>query len=53
MTTSRPKLMDFLAAEFRERGGRAFSAPVTGSVDSAIRGEMLMFVGGMMPTSRP
>jgi 3-hydroxyisobutyrate dehydrogenase len=46
LTTSRPSLMRTLAAEFHERGGRAVSAPVTGSVDSAIRGDMLMFVGG-------
>ena len=46
LTTSRPPLMADLASEFRARGGRAISAPVTGSVDSAIRGDMLMFVGG-------
>ncbi len=46
LTTSSPKLMDALAEAFRERGGRTVSAPVTGSVDSAIRGDMLMFVGG-------
>ena len=46
LTTSSPKLMQSLADEFRERGGRAISAPVTGSIDSAIRGDMLMFVGG-------
>jgi len=46
LTTSSPKLMRTLAAEFHQRGGRAVSAPVTGSVDSAIRGDMLMFVGG-------
>jgi 3-hydroxyisobutyrate dehydrogenase len=46
LTTSRPSLMRALAAEFHQRGGRAVSAPVTGSVDSAIRGDMLMFVGG-------
>jgi 3-hydroxyisobutyrate dehydrogenase len=46
LTTSSPQLMPKLAAEFRQRGGRAVSAPVTGSVDSAIRGDMLMFVGG-------
>ena len=46
LTTSSPKLMRELAAEFRGRGGRSVSAPVTGSVDSAIRGDMLMFVGG-------
>ena len=46
MTTSSPKLMRELAAEFRTQGGRPVDAPVTGSVDSAIRGDMLMFVGG-------
>jgi 3-hydroxyisobutyrate dehydrogenase-like beta-hydroxyacid dehydrogenase len=46
LTTSSPKLMRELAAEFRARGGRPIDAPVTGSVDSAIRGDMLMFVGG-------
>ena len=46
LTTSSPKLMSALAAEFEARGGRAVSAPVTGSVDSAIRGDMLLFVGG-------
>ena len=46
LTTSRPSLMRTLAADFHERGGRAVSAPVTGSVDSAIRGDMLIFVGG-------
>lgn len=46
LTTSRPSLMAELASEFRMRGGRTISAPVTGSVDSAIRGDMLMFVGG-------
>jgi 3-hydroxyisobutyrate dehydrogenase-like beta-hydroxyacid dehydrogenase len=46
LTTSSPKLMRELAAEFRASGGRPIDAPVTGSVDSAIRGDMLMFVGG-------
>jgi 3-hydroxyisobutyrate dehydrogenase len=46
LTTSSPRLMRALAVEFHQRGGRAVSAPVTGSVDSAIRGDMLMFVGG-------
>jgi 3-hydroxyisobutyrate dehydrogenase-like beta-hydroxyacid dehydrogenase len=46
LTTSRPRLMSDLAAQFQAEGGRAMSAPVTGSVDSAIRGDMLMFVGG-------
>ncbi len=35
-----------LANAFRSQGGRPIDAPVTGSVDSAIRGDMLMFVGG-------
>jgi 3-hydroxyisobutyrate dehydrogenase len=46
LTTSSPKLMRCLAEQFHAEGGRAVSAPVTGSVDSAIRGDMLMFVGG-------
>jgi 3-hydroxyisobutyrate dehydrogenase len=46
MTTSSPRLMRELATEFRAKGGRPIDAPVTGSVDSAIRGDMLMFVGG-------
>jgi 3-hydroxyisobutyrate dehydrogenase-like beta-hydroxyacid dehydrogenase len=46
MTTSSPFLMRDLAAEFEARGGRAVDAPVTGSVDAAIRGDMPMFVGG-------
>ncbi|MFN4142887.1 NAD(P)-dependent oxidoreductase [Aestuariivirga sp.] len=46
MTTSSPKLMRELAAEFGARGGHAVDAPVTGSVDAAIRGDMPMFVGG-------
>jgi len=46
MTTSGPKLMRALAAEFIARGGGAVDAPVTGSVDAAIRGDMPMFVGG-------
>jgi 3-hydroxyisobutyrate dehydrogenase-like beta-hydroxyacid dehydrogenase len=46
MTTSSPKLMRELGGEFRAKGGRPVDAPVTGSVDSAIRGDMLMFVGG-------
>ena len=46
LTTSSPKLMQGLAEQFHAEGGRAISAPVTGSVDSAIRGDMLMFVGG-------
>ncbi|MFO1122300.1 MAG: NAD(P)-dependent oxidoreductase [Hyphomicrobiales bacterium] len=46
MTTSSPKLMRELAAAFTARGGHAVDAPVTGSVDAAIRGDMPMFVGG-------
>ena len=46
MTTSSPKLMRSLAAAFAEKGGHAVDAPVTGSVDAAIRGDMPMFVGG-------
>jgi 3-hydroxyisobutyrate dehydrogenase-like beta-hydroxyacid dehydrogenase len=46
MTTSSPKLMRELAAEFVAKGGHAVDAPVTGSVDAAIRGDMPMFVGG-------
>lgn len=46
MTTSSPFLMRDLAAEFHAAGGEAVDAPVTGSVDAAIRGDMPMFVGG-------
>lgn len=46
MTTSSPFLMRELAAEFSAKGGHAVDAPVTGSVDAAIRGDMPMFVGG-------
>ena len=46
LTTSSPTLMRSLAAAFESRGGLAVDAPVTGSVDSAIRGDMIMFVGG-------
>jgi 3-hydroxyisobutyrate dehydrogenase-like beta-hydroxyacid dehydrogenase len=46
MTTSSPFLMRALAAEFEAKGGSAVDAPVTGSVDAAIRGDMPMFVGG-------
>jgi len=46
LTTSSPKLMRELAAAFRGAGGGPIDAPVTGSIDSAIRGDMLMFVGG-------
>ena len=46
MTTSSPSLMRALATEFENKGGAAVDAPVTGSVDAAIRGDMPMFVGG-------
>lgn len=46
MTTSSPKLMRSLAQAFRSKGGHPIDAPVTGSVDAAIRGDMPMFVGG-------
>mgnify|MGYP000923941478 CR=1 FL=1 len=46
MTTSSPTLMRALAKEFEAKGGSAVDAPVTGSVDAAIRGDMPMFVGG-------
>ncbi len=46
MTTSSPKLMRELAAQFQAKGGHPVDAPVTGSVDAAIRGDMPMFVGG-------
>ncbi|MEO5321910.1 NAD(P)-dependent oxidoreductase [Mesorhizobium sp. CC13] len=46
LTTSSPDLMRALGTEFRAKGGAPVDAPVTGSVDSAIRGDMIMFVGG-------
>jgi 3-hydroxyisobutyrate dehydrogenase-like beta-hydroxyacid dehydrogenase len=46
LTTSSPMLMRELAAQFEQVGGLAVDAPVTGSVDAAIRGDMIMFVGG-------
>lgn len=46
MTTSSPRLMRDLASEFQAKGGGPVDAPVTGSVDAAIRGDMPMFVGG-------
>lgn len=46
LTTSSPKLMRMLGHEFRRLGGAPIDAPVTGSVDAAIRGDMPMFVGG-------
>ncbi len=45
LTTSSPTLMRELAAEFSAAGGAAVDAPVTGSVDAAIRGDMPLFVG--------
>lgn len=45
-TTSSPMLMRELATEFEQAGGLPVDAPVTGSVDAAIRGDMIMFVGG-------
>lgn len=45
-TTSDPVLMRELAATFEQAGGLPVDAPVTGSVDAAIRGDMIMFVGG-------
>lgn len=46
LTTSSPLLMRQLAADFEKAGGLCVDAPVTGSVDAAIRGDMIMFVGG-------
>ncbi|MCF8154747.1 MAG: NAD(P)-dependent oxidoreductase [Rhodoferax sp.] len=46
MTTSSPMLMRELASEFESAGGLPVDSPVTGSVDSAIRGDMILFVGG-------
>ncbi len=46
LTTSSPTLMRKLAKEFESLGGLAVDAPVTGSLDAAIRGDMIMFVGG-------
>jgi 3-hydroxyisobutyrate dehydrogenase-like beta-hydroxyacid dehydrogenase len=46
LTTSSPNLMRALGEDFRAKGGAPVDAPVTGSVDSAIRGDMIMFVGG-------
>lgn len=46
MTTSSPKFMRELVKPFAAAGGRPVDAPVTGSVDAAIRGDMPMFVGG-------
>ena len=46
LTTSSPSLMRGLAKDFESLGGLAVDAPVTGSLDAAIRGDMIMFVGG-------
>lgn len=46
MTTSAPALMRALAADFAADGGLPVDSPVTGSIDSAIRGDMILFVGG-------
>ncbi|HLS68050.1 MAG TPA: NAD(P)-dependent oxidoreductase [Kiloniellales bacterium] len=46
LTTSSPAFMRELVQEFVLRGGKPIDAPVTGSVDAAIRGDMPMFVGG-------
>ena len=46
MTTSSPQLMRALGAEFAAAGGMPVDSPVTGSIDSAIRGDMILFVGG-------
>src|SRR5699024_3523187 len=46
LTTSRPSLMRALGSDFASRGGMPVDAPVTGSVDAAIRGDMILFVGG-------
>ncbi len=46
MTTSAPKLMRELAVDFESAGGMPVDSPVTGSIDSAIRGDMILFVGG-------
>ena len=46
LTTSSPSLMRNLAKEFEALGGFDVDAPVTGSLDAAIRGDMIMFVGG-------
>lgn len=46
LTTSEPTLMRNLAQRFGDLGGFPVDAPVTGSLDAAIRGDMIMFVGG-------
>ncbi|NVO58390.1 NAD(P)-dependent oxidoreductase [Rhodobacteraceae bacterium B1Z28] len=46
LTTSSPGFMRELTKDFVAKGGKPVDAPVTGSVDAAIRGDMPMFVGG-------
>ncbi len=46
LTTSNPTLMRSLADDVTAAGGVAVDAPVTGSIDSCIRGDMILFVGG-------
>ncbi|MDA9980139.1 NAD(P)-dependent oxidoreductase [Yoonia sp.] len=46
LTTSSPGFQRELIKDFVAKGGRPVDAPVTGSVDAAIRGDMPMFVGG-------
>jgi 3-hydroxyisobutyrate dehydrogenase len=46
LTTSTPALMRELGAAFEAVGGSVVDAPVTGSIDSCIRGDMILFVGG-------
>jgi 3-hydroxyisobutyrate dehydrogenase len=46
LTTSTPALMRALGVDFVAAGGRVVDAPVTGSIDSCIRGDMILFVGG-------
>ena len=46
LTTSSPRFMRELIQDFVAKGGKPVDAPVTGSVDAAIRGDMPMFVGG-------
>ena len=46
LTTSSPSLMRRLGDAVRAAGGYPVDAPVTGSIDSCIRGDMILFVGG-------
>ena len=46
MTTGSPSLTRELSSEVEKEGGWSLDAPVTGSVDAAIRGDMIMFIGG-------